>query len=65
MVDAVARTPTTLLGAKDGGLCSSPRAQGMVGAELRLPDAGKWPDQYRLEAKVGGTRRPAQLTEAC
>ncbi len=61
----VASSPTTPLGANDGGLCGSPRAQGMVGAELRLPDASKWPDQYRLEAKVGSAWRPAQLTKAC
>jgi hypothetical protein len=61
----VASTPTTLLGANDAGLCGSPQAQGMVGAELRLPDASKWPDQYRLQAKVGSAWRPAQLTKAC
>ena len=61
----VASTPTTPLGANDGGLCGSPQAQGMVGAELRLPDASKWPGQYRLEAKVGNAWRPVQLTKAC
>ena len=69
VVDAAGKTvasmPTTLLGANDAGLCGSPQAQGMVGAEVRLPDASKWPDQYRLEAKVGTAWRPAQLTRAC
>jgi hypothetical protein len=60
-----ASAPATLLGADAGGLCGEPQAQGMVGAELRLPDASGWPDQYRLEVKVGDTWRPAQLTRAC
>ncbi len=69
LLDATGRTvadaPTTPLGAGDAGLCGAAQAQGMVGATLRPPDAGKWPGQYRLEAKVGSMWRPTQLTKAC
>ncbi len=61
----VTSAPTTMLGAGDGGLCGEPQAQGMVAAELRLPDVRNWPDQYRLEAKVGEAWRPVRLTKAC
>ena len=61
----VASTPTTMLGAGDADLCGAAQALGMVAAELRPPDVGKWPGQYRLEARVGNTWRPAQLTKAC
>ncbi len=61
----VASAPTTALGAGDGGLCGAAQPQGLVAAALRLPDASKWPDQYRLEAQVGVTWRPAQPTRAC
>jgi hypothetical protein len=62
---AVASAPAVPLGASATGLCGEPRAQGMVRAEVRLPDPGRWPGQLRLEARVGGTWRPAQLTQAC
>lgn len=61
----VASAPATMLGAGDTGLCGEAQAQGMVAAELRPPDPGKWPGGYRLEARVGNAWRPAQLTKAC
>ena len=62
---AVADGPATPLGAGAAGLCGVDQPHGMVGGSLQLPDASKWPGQYRLEAKVGGVWRPTQLTKAC
>ncbi|HEY8600664.1 MAG TPA: hypothetical protein VIL85_19665 [Thermomicrobiales bacterium] len=61
----MASVPTRPLGAGDAGLCDEDQSLGLVAADLRLPDAGRWPDRYRLEARVGAAWRPTQLTRAC
>lgn len=60
--------PARPLGEADGRLCDSRR--GLARADLRLSAtelprfAGDWPAGYRVEVRVGGRWRPAQLSFA-
>ncbi len=60
--------PARPLGETDDRLCDSRR--GLVRADLRLPAAelprfaGDWPTGYRIEVRVSGRWRPAQLSFA-
>jgi|GEM_PF-2097366 len=64
----IASGPARPIGETDARLCDSRR--GIARADLRLPATelprfqSDWPAGYRVEVRVGGTWRPAQLSFA-